>query len=92
MTEQERNVVDYAAQSAIVAGYGLNRIVEASKERGLPALAKNMEVYSISAKEKARFREAALPAVKGLIAEKFDDEGTETKEAFLAAIDEASSN
>ncbi|RDD62787.1 DctP family TRAP transporter solute-binding subunit [Ferruginivarius sediminum] len=92
LTEHERGVIDYAAHSAIVAGRGLNRIIESSKERGLPALEANMEVYAMSPEEKARFRDAALPAVKELISEKFGAEGTEMMEAFLGAIETASNN
>jgi tripartite ATP-independent transporter DctP family solute receptor len=92
LTPQEQNVVDYAAQSAIVAGRGLNRIIEASEERGLPALEEEMQVYAMSAEEKARFQEAALPAVKDLISERFGDEGVEMMQAFLDAIERAQNN
>ena len=90
LTDQEKEVVKYAAMSAIVAGRGMGRIMEASADRGVPALAKDMEVNALSAEDKMKFRDAALPAVKKLITEKFGAEGEEMMDAFLKAIEEAS--
>jgi tripartite ATP-independent transporter DctP family solute receptor len=89
LTDGEKEVIQYAAQSAIVAGRGMGRIIEAS-ERGLPALDKEMEVNSLSAEQKMQFREAALPAVKKLIREKFGKEGETMMDAFLSAVEKAS--
>ena len=88
LSAAEKDVVVYAATSAITAGRGMGRIIEAS-ERGLPALDKEMEVNSLSADQKKQFRQAALPAVKQLIKEKFGAEGEAMMEAFLKAVDEA---
>lgn len=89
LTPQERHVVDYAARSAVVAGRGIARIIEAS-DHGLPALAKKMDVYTPTVEEKEEFRKAAQPAVEKVIAEKYGKEGTEMMKAFLAAIDQVS--
>lgn len=89
LSEHEQNVVSYAARSAIVAGRGISRIIEAS-DRGLPHLAKEMEVYTPTPEEKAAFREAAQPAVRKIIVERFGAEGEEMLNAFLAAVEEAS--
>lgn len=88
LTKEEQNVVDYAAKSAIVAGRGISRIIEAS-DRGLPALAKKMEVYSPTPAEKEMFREAAVPAVKQYVVESLGKEGEEMLKAFLDAVDAA---
>jgi tripartite ATP-independent transporter DctP family solute receptor len=88
LTDQEKDVVNYAAKSAIVAGRGISRIIEAS-ERGLPALAKKMEIYSPTPAEKAMFREAAVPAVKAYIVEALGKEGEEMLNAFLAEVEKA---
>jgi tripartite ATP-independent transporter DctP family solute receptor len=85
LSEQEKGVVDYAARSAIVAGRGLARVIEAS-DRGLPALEKRMEVYTPSADERAAFRAASQPVVKQVIAEQFGAEGEAMMNAFLDAI------
>jgi tripartite ATP-independent transporter DctP family solute receptor len=88
LTDQEKSVIEYAAQSAIVAGRGMGRIIEAS-ERGLPALAKDMEVNALTADQKKQFRDAALPAVKKLIVDKYGDEGVDMMNVFLEQIDAA---
>lgn len=88
LSPQEMNVVNYAAKSAIVAGRGLARVIEAS-DRGLPALAKKMEVYALTAEEKAKFREVAVPAVKAYIKEALGPEGEQLMNDFLAAIAES---
>lgn len=90
LSDAEKEVVTYAAQSAIVSGRGMGRIMEASTDRGVPALAKEMEVNALTAEDKMKFRDAALPAVKKLIVEKFGTEGEAMMKAFLEAIDAAS--
>lgn len=89
LTDQEKDVVNYAAVSAIVAGRGISRIIEAS-DRGLPALAKKMEIYTPTPAEKAQFREAAAPAVKAYIVQSLGKEGEDMLNAFLSAVDQAS--
>jgi tripartite ATP-independent transporter DctP family solute receptor len=89
LSDSEKAVVAYAARSAIVAGRGIGRVIEASS-RGLPALSKEMEVYALTPEEKAQFRDIAQPAVKEVIVKTFGAEGEEMMNAFLAAIDEAS--
>jgi tripartite ATP-independent transporter DctP family solute receptor len=88
LSKEEQEVVNYAAKSAIVAGRGISRIIEAS-DRGLPALAQKMEIYSPTPEEKAMFREAAVPAVKQYVIESLGKEGEEMLNAFLAAVDAA---
>ena len=84
LTDNEKYVVSYAAQSAIVAGRGMGRIIEAS-DRGLKELSKNMKVNTLTAAEKAEFKRVATPAVKKLIIEKFGAEGEEMMNAFIKA-------
>ncbi len=91
LTPEEKNVVQYAARSAIVAGRGISRVIEAS-DRGLPALAKSMQVYTPTAEEKAAFRKATQPAVREHIVKAFGAKGEEMLNDFLAAIDKASAN
>ncbi len=85
LSDGEKNVVAYAAQSAIVAGRGMGRVIEAS-DRGLVALSKTMKVNTLTADEKEAFRKAAVPAVKKLIVEKFGSEGETLLNAFLDAV------
>ena len=85
LTESEKEVVTYAAQSAIVAGRGMGRVIEAS-DRGLAELSKTLEVNTLTAAEKEEFKKVAVPAVKTLIVEKFGPEGEEMLGAFLEAV------
>lgn len=85
LTASEKEVVTYAAQSAIVAGRGMGRIIEAS-DRGLKELSKTLKVNTLTAAEKAEFKKVATPAVKKLIVEKFGAEGEELMNAFLKAV------
>lgn len=91
LTAQEKDVVKAAAESAIVACRGINRIIEAS-ERGLPALAQKMQVYTPTKAEIAKFRELAQPAVKAQITKSFGKEGEAMLADFQAAIDKAAKN
>jgi TRAP-type transport system periplasmic protein len=88
LTDQEKTIVQNAAQSAIVAGRGISRIIEAS-DQGLPALAKDMEVNSLTPEQKAAFQARSMPAVEKIIAEKHGQEGVAMMNAFLEAIDQA---
>ncbi len=88
MTAQEKEVVKAAARSAIVACRGINRIIEAS-DRGLPALAQKMQVYTPTKAELAKFRQLAQPAVKAQIAKSYGKEGEALMAEFLAAVDKA---
>jgi len=85
LSDSEKEVVAYAAKSAIVAGRGMGRVIEAS-DRGLEALSQNMEVNALTADEKEAFRKAAVPAVKELIIEKFGAEGEAMLNDFLEAV------
>ena len=91
LSAAEKDVVKAAARSAIVACRGINRIIEAS-DRGLPALAQKMQVYTPTAAEIAKFRELAQPAVKAQIAKSFGAEGEALMKEFLAAVDKAAKN
>ena len=88
LTPDERYVVDYAAKAAVDAGRGISRLIEAS-DRGLPHLAKKMEVNSLPAAELKKFADASQPAVRKLIADKFGDEGVALLEVMLADIKKA---
>ena len=85
LTDSEKDVVTYAAQSAIVAGRGMGRAIEAS-DRGLAELSKNMKVNTLTVTEKEEFKKVAVPTVKTLIIEKFGPEGEEMLGAFLEAV------
>jgi tripartite ATP-independent transporter DctP family solute receptor len=89
LTPQEKLVLNDAVKSAIVAGRGVARAIEAS-DRGLAALSKEMQVNALTADQRAKFRDLTMPAVKQIIVEKYGAEGEAMMKAFLEAIDTAS--
>jgi len=89
LTPEEQAVVDYAAKTAVDAGRGISRIIEASADKGLPKLAEKMEINALSADELQKFADMSQPAVIALIEEKHGPEGVEMLDAMMAAIKEA---
>jgi TRAP-type C4-dicarboxylate transport system substrate-binding protein len=88
LSPAEKEVIVDAAKTALAAGRGLNRILESS-EKGLPVIAKKMEVYTPTAGELAQFRDLAISGAKEIISEKLGDEGKMWVDKFLNAIAEA---
>jgi tripartite ATP-independent transporter DctP family solute receptor len=86
LSDEEKAVVNYAAKSAIVAGRGMGRVIEAS-DRGLIGLGKAMKVNALTPEEKTAFQEVAIPEVKKLIIEKFGADGEAMLNAFLEALE-----
>jgi len=89
LSPAEKEVVKAAARSAIVACRGINRIIEAS-ERGLPALAQKMQIYTPTKDEIAKFRALAQPAVREQISKSYGKDGEAMLKEFQTAIDKAS--
>lgn len=87
LSPEEQVAVKGAAEAAIIAGRGIDRLVTAT-EKGLPTVAEKMEVYTPTADELAKFREVAIPAAKAFFAKTLGDEGTAWIEKYLAAIED----
>ncbi|MBL6927691.1 MAG: TRAP transporter substrate-binding protein DctP, partial [Rhodospirillales bacterium] len=85
LSAEHRALVTWAADVATEAGRAMSRVIEAS-DKGLPRLAKKMEVNAVSAAELAKFAAASQPAVRKLIEEKLGQEGTDMLNAMLASI------
>jgi hypothetical protein len=78
-----------AVKSAIAAGRGVGRAIEAS-DKGMDALGKEMQVNALTADQRTKFRDLTVPEVKKIIVEKHGAEGEAMMKAFLEAIDAAS--
>ena len=89
LTPQEKLVLNDAVKSAIVAGRGVARAIEAS-DMGMAALSKEMQVNALTPDQRAKFRDLTMPEVKKIIVEKYGPEGETMMKAFLEAIDTAS--
>ncbi len=88
LSPSEKQVIVDAAHTALVAGRGLNRILESS-EKGLPVIAKKMEVYTPTAEQLSQFRDLAISGATKLISEKLGEEGKTWVDKFLNAIEKA---
>jgi len=87
LTPEERKVVEQAAETAVEAGRGISRIIEASTEKGIPKLAKKMKVNTVSPAEIKKFATSSQPAVRKIIEEQLGAEGTAMLNAMLADIE-----
>jgi tripartite ATP-independent transporter DctP family solute receptor len=84
---EEKAAVQGAADAAVIAGRGIDRLVTAT-DKGLPALAAKMEIYTPTPEELAKFREIAIPAAKKFFAQTLGQEGTQWVEKYLNAVEE----
>ncbi|MCK0104240.1 DctP family TRAP transporter solute-binding subunit [Pseudohalocynthiibacter sp. F2068] len=87
LSDEHKNLVNWAAEVATESGRAMSRVIEAS-DRGLPALAERMEVNVVPPAEQAKFAEAAQPAVRALIEEQYGAAGVEMLDALLASVEE----
>ena len=81
-------VVTDASRTAVLAGRGLSRIIDAS-DKGLPTLATKMEVYVPSAGEMKQFRDVTMPAARKFMSDKYKKDGEAWVDQFYSAIDQA---
>ncbi len=89
LTDNEKDVVNSSAITAIVAGRGLNRIIEGS-DKGLPTIIeKGMKVNTPTPEAMEKFREMGKESAMAFIKENFGDKGVEIADLYLKAIDEA---
>ena len=89
LSEKEKAIVDSAARTAIVAGRGLNRIIESS-EKGLPALAEaGMEINTPTPEALEEFRKLGRESAMAFIRETYKDEGVALAQMYLDAIEAA---
>lgn len=88
LSANEKALLKSSAQAAIVTSRGIANAIEAS-DRGLPFLQEKMEVNSLSATDKAKLAEDALPAVRAIIEKNFGAEGQMMLQEFLAAVEAA---
>lgn len=85
LSPEDQYLVSWAADVATDAGRSMSRVLEAS-DKGLPALTKTMEINVVSSDEIAKFAEAAQPAVRELIEDKYGDEGISLLNSMMDSI------
>lgn len=88
LSAEDQYLVSWAAEVATDAGRSMSRVIEAS-DKGLPALSAKMDVNVVTPEEQAKFAEAAQPAVRALIEEKYGAEGIEMLDTMMSSIEAA---
>ncbi|MCB1403929.1 MAG: C4-dicarboxylate ABC transporter substrate-binding protein, partial [Rhodobacteraceae bacterium] len=88
LTEEQQDVVRYAAKSCVTASRGLSRIIEAS-DRGLAGLREKMTVTALTPEERNAMREATQPVFEAYVAENLDEKAVELLELFKTEVDKA---
>ena len=82
---EHQKIITDAALVAKIASRGITRIV-ASTDKGIPFLAKHMEIYQPSAKEKETFGAVTIPAMRAFIRDNMGETGVTLQNDFLKAI------
>jgi TRAP-type C4-dicarboxylate transport system substrate-binding protein len=88
LSAELKAVIDDAARTAILAGRGLSRIIDASA-KGLPSLQPKVKVYVPTAAEMKQFRDLAIPAAKEFMLAQYKKDGEAWVDKFFAAIEAA---
>jgi tripartite ATP-independent transporter DctP family solute receptor len=88
LSAEQQVVVQDAARTAIAAGRGLSRIIDAT-DKGLPTLAEKLQVYVPTKAEMKQFRDLSVPAAREFIVNQSKKEGEVWVDKFFAAIDKA---
>lgn len=89
LTLDQKNVVLDAARVAKTAARGMNSLVNADIEKGLPFLKKYMEIYKPSPAELKGFQDATIPPMRKYISETLGQEGTDLLNDYIKAVKES---
>ena len=87
---EHQKIVADAALVAKIASRGITRIV-ASTDKGIPFLAKRMEIYQPSAKERETFAAVAVPSMRSFVNDHLGDGGVALQNDFLKAVEDSRS-
>ncbi|PPC76471.1 C4-dicarboxylate ABC transporter substrate-binding protein [Pokkaliibacter plantistimulans] len=91
LTDDEKRIVSYAAESGIVASRGVSRVIEAS-DRGLVGLQKSMKINALSPEVRAKLRETSQPAVLEQIRQDIGADGEPMLDLFLDEVKKANAH
>lgn len=92
LSPEFQNVVVDAARVARVAGRGITAIVNSDKEKGMPLLAKHMEIYTPTPTEIAGFAKVTIPAMKKYVKESLGAEGDALLNDYIQAVETSKKN
>lgn len=81
LTQEQKDILRYAAHSCVVASRGISRIIESSS-RGISGLKEDMLIHSLSSKEREEFKKVAQLAVIKHVQETLGEKGIELLSLF----------
>lgn len=88
LTDDQKQIVRNAAAVGKVCGRGITKIYECS-DKGMAVIQKKTIVNQISIKDKEKFGQVTIPAMRTFIKESLGEEGVVLQDDFLKAIKEA---
>ncbi|WP_299372491.1 DctP family TRAP transporter solute-binding subunit [uncultured Kiloniella sp.] len=88
LSADEQRVLNYAANSCVVASRGLSRVIEAS-DRGLAGLKDKIDVTALSAEARSEFKAAAQPVVLKHVEETLGEKGVTLMDLFQEELGKA---
>lgn len=91
LTEDQKKILHYAAQSCVSASRGLSRIIEAS-DRGLSGLSQSMKITALSPEDRVKMREATRPAFESHISSALGEDAAELLDLFKAEVEKANAS
>ncbi len=86
---EHKNVVLDAARVAKTGARGMNALVDADEEKGIPFLKKKMDIYKPTAAEIEGFAAATIPAIRKYISETLGQEGEDLLNDYIKAVEES---
>lgn len=89
LTTDQKNIVLDAARVAKTAARGMNSLVNADKEKGLPFLKEYMKIYKPTPAELKGFQEATIPPMRKYISETLGQEGVDLLNDYIKAVQES---
>jgi TRAP-type C4-dicarboxylate transport system substrate-binding protein len=88
LTDDQKQIVRNAANVGKVSGRGITKIYECS-DKGMAVIQKKTVVNQLSIKDKEKFGQVTIPAMKEFIKESLGEDGVAMQDDFLKAIKEA---
>ncbi len=89
LSDDYKNVVLDAVRVAKTAARGMNSIVNADAEKGIPFLRKSMEIYKPTPAELKGFQDATIPPMRQYISETLGQEGVDLLNDYVKAVNES---
>ena len=89
LTPDQKNIVLDAVRVAKTAARGMNSLVNADKDKGLPFLKKYMKIYKPTSAELKAFQDATIPPMRKYISETLGQEGIDLLDDYVKAVKES---